>query len=38
MARDYNQAGVDGLILTYEDTLPDAFMKTRDVVQALVES
>jgi probable F420-dependent oxidoreductase len=38
MVEQYSSAGVDGLILTYEDGLPDAFLKTRDVVQALIES
>ena len=38
MAADYSGAGVDGLILTYEDDLPDAFLRKRDVVQALIES
>ena len=38
MVRDYAHAGVDGLILAYEDDLPDAFLNTRDVVEALIES
>jgi len=38
MAADYGRAGVDGLILTYEDDLPDAFVRNRDIVTALVES
>jgi probable F420-dependent oxidoreductase len=38
MAADYRRAGVDGLILTYEDDLPDAFLRKRDIVQALIES
>jgi hypothetical protein len=38
MVRDYTDTGVDGLILTYVDDLPDAFLRTRDVVQALIES
>ena len=38
MVEQYSRAGVDGLILTYEDNLPEAFLRTRDVVQALIES
>jgi hypothetical protein len=38
MVEQYSRAGVDGLILTYEGNLPEAFLKTRDVVQALIES
>jgi probable F420-dependent oxidoreductase len=38
MVEQYSRAGVDGLILTYEDDLPGAFLRTRDVVQALIES
>lgn len=38
MVRDHAAAGVDGLILTYPDELPDAFLDTRDVVRALIES
>ena len=38
MVEQYSRAGADGLILTYEDNLPEAFLKTRDVVQALIES
>jgi alkanesulfonate monooxygenase SsuD/methylene tetrahydromethanopterin reductase-like flavin-dependent oxidoreductase (luciferase family) len=38
VVHDYTQAGVDGLILTYEDDLPEAFLRTRDVVQALIDS
>jgi probable F420-dependent oxidoreductase len=37
MALDYREAGVDGLILTYEDPIPDAFLRTRDAVRALIE-
>lgn len=37
-ARDYSEAGVDGLILTYGDPIPDAFLRTRDSVRALIES
>jgi probable F420-dependent oxidoreductase len=38
MVHDYGQAGVDGLILTYESDLPDAFLRSRDAVRALIES
>jgi alkanesulfonate monooxygenase SsuD/methylene tetrahydromethanopterin reductase-like flavin-dependent oxidoreductase (luciferase family) len=38
MVEQYGRVGVDGLILTYEGNLPEAFLKTRDVVQALIES
>jgi probable F420-dependent oxidoreductase len=38
MAADYSRAGVDGLILTYEDDLPNAFLRKRDVLQVLIES
>jgi hypothetical protein len=38
MAAEYSRAGVDGLILTYEDDLPNAFLRKRDVLQVLIES
>jgi probable F420-dependent oxidoreductase len=38
MVKDHATAGVDGLILTYGGELPDAFLKGRDVVKALIES
>lgn len=38
MVDQYSRAGVDGLILTYDHTLPEAFLKTKDVVQALIDS
>lgn len=38
MVRDHAAAGVDGLILTYSGELPDAFLGTREVVKALIES
>jgi alkanesulfonate monooxygenase SsuD/methylene tetrahydromethanopterin reductase-like flavin-dependent oxidoreductase (luciferase family) len=37
MLKNYGEAGVDGLILTYEDDLPDAFLRRRDTVRALIE-
>jgi len=37
MVEQYRRAGVDGLILTYEGDLPEAFLRTRDVVKALIE-
>jgi probable F420-dependent oxidoreductase len=38
MVTEYARAGVDGVILTYEEDLPDAFLRNRDVVRALIES
>jgi alkanesulfonate monooxygenase SsuD/methylene tetrahydromethanopterin reductase-like flavin-dependent oxidoreductase (luciferase family) len=38
MLRDYADAGVDGLILTYVGSLPEAFVSTGDVVQTLTET
>jgi len=38
MRAEYQAAGVDGLILTYDGELPDAFLSTRDAVQALLDS
>jgi probable F420-dependent oxidoreductase len=38
LVEDHARAGVDGLILTYLDELPDAFLRTRDAVQALIDS
>jgi alkanesulfonate monooxygenase SsuD/methylene tetrahydromethanopterin reductase-like flavin-dependent oxidoreductase (luciferase family) len=38
MVNDHSAAGVDGLILTYAGDLPDAFLDSRDVVRALIES
>jgi alkanesulfonate monooxygenase SsuD/methylene tetrahydromethanopterin reductase-like flavin-dependent oxidoreductase (luciferase family) len=37
MLENYRRAGVDSLILTYEDDLPDAFLRKRDALQALIE-
>lgn len=37
MVRDYAAAGVDGLILTYEGRVPDAFVAARDTARALIE-
>lgn len=37
MARAYGAAGVDGLILTYEGGLPEAFLAARDAARALIE-
>jgi probable F420-dependent oxidoreductase len=38
MAKAYTDAGVDGLILTYEDKLPDAFLQKADALRALIEA
>ncbi len=37
MVREYAAAGVDGLILTYEGAVPDAFLRTAGVARALIE-
>ena len=37
MIRAHADAGVDGLILTYPDELPNAFVTGSDVVQILLE-
>jgi len=38
MVKDHAAAGVDGLILTYPGELPNAFLDSREVVKALIES
>ncbi len=38
LIRAYQEAGVDGLILTYDGGLPDAFLDKAGVVKALIES
>jgi probable F420-dependent oxidoreductase len=38
MARTYTEAGVDGLILTYEDNLPEAFLQKSDALRVLLEA
>src|SRR3990172_6182292 len=38
MIREHADAGVDGLILTYPDELPNAFVTGSDVVQILLEA
>jgi probable F420-dependent oxidoreductase len=38
MAREYGAAGVDGLILTYQGSVPDAFLRARDATRALIET
>ena len=38
MARAYRAGRIDGTILTYPDAVPDAFLRARDIVRALVES
>ncbi|MDE3095300.1 MAG: TIGR03619 family F420-dependent LLM class oxidoreductase [Chloroflexota bacterium] len=38
MARRWRDAGADGLILTYEGTVPDAFLAQADAARALIES
>lgn len=37
MAREYGEAGVDGLILTYAGSVPDAFLAAGDTTRALIE-
>jgi alkanesulfonate monooxygenase SsuD/methylene tetrahydromethanopterin reductase-like flavin-dependent oxidoreductase (luciferase family) len=38
LMKDHASAGVDGLILTYQGELPDAFLSSMDVVRALIEN
>ncbi len=38
MVRVHASAGVDGLILTYEGVVPDAFLRVADVARALIET
>ena len=38
MARAWRDAGADGLILTYEGDVPDAFLAQEDAVRALIEA
>jgi probable F420-dependent oxidoreductase len=38
MARAYREAGMDGLILTYDGEVPAAFLRTQDAARALIEA
>jgi probable F420-dependent oxidoreductase len=38
MVAEHAAAGLDGLILTYEGDVPDAFLRTADVARALIET